>query len=753
MQRLNKTKKEKIKKRKKKKPDAKRRNPKNPQEQVDKSRICIYKKPDGSPCKAIALKGKDYCTFHSPANMKQKSPVLKKGEYLGSPLKSVDDVMKDGKPFELRWFEKHYMKRIYESVSPYFAAIKSAQVGISEYELMKIIWFIRKYGMTARRRVMLTLPTATDAKDFSKDRIDSILWENRKLFGHEKEKRKKWTDNVSMKEVANSLIFIRGTKGKARHTSTPSDMNIHDEVNFSDAVTMSKFASRLGASEFQWVNWISTPTFPGEGIDEKFQDGCQFHFHVPCTDCDNWVKLCCEPLEHMDHENDIWACEKCGGELDRAAGRWIAERPELIGEKESFHITNPMRLNETPSSIMAKKDDYKREADWYNFVLGLTFESTGNRIAPLALEACTNAAYKLHLRDDRPCTMGVDQSSKWHHIHISSWDAKARRQTVWVEKVDTEESFDSTLDLLMRQFNIVIAVIDGSPNLNSAKKFAKKHKGRVFVHFHNDKMFDDVQWDEKEHKVVTNKTQMMDKLSEEVKRLEWICPDHPRTRELKKHIKNMRRRAGDEEEEKDARWVNVGEDHFNDAWMFDFIAKIRAKEFYEPQVRISTIGPDVDQKESEDIVMELIKVDDVEQIFSYFIQKNRGMFVADMVLSPSAKEVFINLEKSFGVKKILEVSKPSPHNAKFLSELMESQNHAEEEDANRDSDGEEEIPDYDPNPHEVFEDEKHNESFKKSSSKKAAKKKAKKKSKRGNTPGVARDTTTGVAITAITNDK
>jgi hypothetical protein len=663
-----------LKKPKKRNTDKSRREALKASRVVPESKLCVGYTKEGNPCKGSPITNSKFCNAHTPGfekRMKRRAG----GDHLDSPFESIKDIKKDGKPFSLADYP--FLVAIYMSVAPYIAIIKSAQMGLTEYALQSLIWFIRRFGKKERRRIIWTFPTASDASDFSKDRVDSIVDENISLFG-KAEQKKKWTDNVRMKQIANSVIFIRGTQGKAGFTSTPSDLNIHDEVNFSDPVIMSKFASRLDASKWQWVRWLSTPTFPGEGIDAKFHESCMNHWYVPCSECGDETPFCCQALEAMDIENNKWICQKCGGELDRAKGRWVPKVPELCGLKDGWHVTRPMMLKETPRSIMKKKDDYKKEQDFYNFVLGLTFDSVANIISKMALASCTNGKFRFHTRVDRPCTLGIDQGGKWIHLVVSTWDRKGRRQIVWAQKVDVEEAYASVLPLIMRQFNIIIGVIDGQPNLQSAKKFAKEHEGVIFVHAHADKQFKEIVWHDDELRVTTNKTQMMDMCSEEIYKQKIIWPDNDTMTEFKKHVRNMRRRAGEEDES--AHWVNVGADHFNDANMFDHIAKIRATELINPQVVISTVGVE-EEESSMDLLHGLLEVGNVEEIFSYYNQKFSGKYVADMVLSEQAKSVFVKLEKVHGVKKVLELTQPSPQSADTFRKLLESRNDAEKENA------------------------------------------------------------------------
>jgi len=652
----------------------------------DKSKFCIGFTKEGKPCQGLAITDSKFCNSHSPDFVKR----LKRragGHHLESPYDSIKDIKKDGKPFNLKDYP--FMVDIYKSVAPFRAIIKSAQMGLTEHELQKVVWFIRRFGLKECKGIIWTFPTASDASDFSKGRVDSILEENLSLFGKIKQK-KKWTDNVRMKQIAKSLLYIRGTQGKAGHLSTPSDLNVHDEVNFSDPVNMSKYASRLDASKFQWVDWLSTPTFPGEGIDEKFHETCMNHWHVPCSECGDQVPFCCQPLESMDLDADKWICQKCGGELDKIQGHWVPKVPELCGLKDGWHVTRPMMLKETPRSIMKKKDSYKTEQDFYNFVLGLTFDSVANIVSKLALAACTNSRFKFHTRVDRPCTMGIDQGGKWLHIIISTWDRKGRRQIVWAQKADVEEAYASTLPMIMRQFNIIIGVIDGQPNLKSAKEFAKEHEGVIFVHAHADKQFKEIVWHDDELRVTTNKTQMMDMCSEEIYKRWIVWPDNKMTTELKKHIRNMRRRAGEEDEV--ARWVNVGADHFNDANMFDYIAKTRAAKIINPQSIISAVSVK-EENSPMDALHALLAVGSVDEIFSYYNQKFSGLYVADMVLSDQAKAVFAELEQTYGVEKLLKLTQPSPQSADTFRKLLEARNAAEEEDAQIEEEEEEDFDD------------------------------------------------------------
>ena len=79
--------------------------------------------------------------------------------------------------------------------------------------------------------------------------------------------RIKSTDSVNIKTIGNSTIFFKGTVAERQGLSVPSDLNVHDELDFSNPTVRETFSKRLSVSDYKWEWDFSTPTIPDFGID------------------------------------------------------------------------------------------------------------------------------------------------------------------------------------------------------------------------------------------------------------------------------------------------------------------------------------------------------------------------------------------------------------------------------------------------------------------------------------------------------
>ncbi len=650
-----------------------------------KDRLCKGTKDDGSPCGAIPIKGEEYCWFHLPSRTQRQAKKAK--DKLATPYEFSKEFSLDGVPLELS--PKYpFMIELYSTVVPEISVYKGTQCGATLSGIVRAYWFFKKYGRKHGRRIIWTMPTDSEVREFSSDRINTTLGDNLNHFVKDPSEAKDWVDNVKMRQVGRNWIYLRGTKGATQHISVPGDMLIHDEVDFSTASVLRKYRSRLGASEFGWIYRLSTPTFEGMGIHADFLRSDQRHWWVNCSECGEPHKVCCEGIDLIDEDTGKYLCRKCGGELDRWTGEWVAERPELSETHAGFHITRTMLPHVSGAELLAEREIYENEQDFYNFVLGLPYSTTENRIPQLALERCFSTSYKLHSKDFDPCTMGIDQGGKHLFVTVTKRDNRNRRQVIWVQQPTTDKAFKQDLPLIMEQFNIVKCVIDGIPNINSASNFAARYPGRVFLHFDNDKIKEAAQWKETNvpPQVITNKAIMMEKMFEEIRTGNLVIPVDEKTNILKKHIANMRKEIVEKNTGPQMRWFSVAADHFNDALLYDFLAGTTEPGLELGITTIEETREKIKEENEKNLLSQLMRLHDVTEIREYRNQKLSGKFVANMLLSDFGKEVFTALEKNHGVRFILENTASDQVFLSMIQNLKETRNAtAEKEKAGSDA--------------------------------------------------------------------
>jgi hypothetical protein len=101
--------------------------------------------------------------------------------------------------------------------------------------------------------------------------------------------------------------------------------------------------------------------------------------------------------------------------------------------------------------------------------------------------------------------MGVDQGKD---LHIVIGKAEAGRAGKIVH-LGVHKDW-AKLEDLMRSFNVYRCVIDGMPETDKARAFARKFPGRVYLNFYNEHQKGHYKWNEADFTVSSNRTESLD---------------------------------------------------------------------------------------------------------------------------------------------------------------------------------------------------------------------------------------------------
>lgn len=377
----------------------------------------------------------------------------------------------NGEPFS---FEGHeFQLKILSDTSREKITRKCSQVGLTELSLREALALIRVLKNTT---AIYTLPTADFVEKLSKARITKIIGDSDDL----KFSLSKDVDSNQLKQFGNSFIYFNGTFGQNQAISTPADILIHDEVDFSDQVVLTTYESRLKHSKYKLQRKFSTPTFPGWGIDAMFQRSRRHFNFVRCCDCQEWflpdyyehVKVpgWDKPLDEItkynihlvDWKNAALRCPFCGTipELTPEFREWVVENPDENHDAAGFSVS-PF---DAPSIIDAPRlvqtsTKYERRADFVNFDLGLPFEDSKESLTKSLLDS-------LHVRAD------VGSSSDLHflggdlgltcHLVVGKMDVEGKLIVVHRQRCLMGE-FQKTVAQIKQRFAILVSVFDSQP--------------------------------------------------------------------------------------------------------------------------------------------------------------------------------------------------------------------------------------------------------------------------------------------------
>ena len=387
-----------------------------------------------------------------------------------------------------------------DSNAPFNYSMKGAQLGITEVVINRAF-----YTLDIRRRdVLYVLPTTGTAQDFSRTRFAPALEMSpylKNLFTD--------TNTVSLKQAGTTNLYIRGSRGGANLVSIPASLLILDEVDRMEQEKIWLALERLSGQLTKEVWGISTPTLPNYGIHKIFQTTTQEEYFFKCPSCSRHISLrwpdnfvvCGDDLTDPRTDESYIKCNKCDAKLDHNSkpeflehAHWVPQNTSVRQDRRGFHINQLYSFTVTPGDIavahfrgfgseLAKKE-------FFNSKIGIPYIGDGAKVTAKHLSNCMgnySSSQALLETHDRLVTMGIDQG-KWGHIVVKEWDisdysqdlnAQAKARTLWAGKVYLNDW--KALDQFMYDWHVHACVIDSQPEINEAKRFARRFPGHVWL--------------------------------------------------------------------------------------------------------------------------------------------------------------------------------------------------------------------------------------------------------------------------------
>ena len=381
----------------------------------------------------------------------------------------AENTFINGKPYSYKNHE--YQVKILDSKAREIIVRKCSQVGISELAVRKALALC---GMIKNFTAIYTLPTATFAAVLAKTRVDPVINESpylKELITN--------IDNVEVKQLGTSYLYLKGAASSNAPISIPSDILLHDEIDFSDPLVISQYQSRLTHSPYKMKFKLSTPTLPGKGIDFEFQRSRRHFNFVKCSCCGHFflphyydhvrvpgytgdlVDVTKRNLHLIRHSEAFVECPRCGGKPDLGPDHreWVCENSDESHIAEGFQVSPfdaPFII--TPGYLIEASTVYTNIAEFWNFNLGLPYFSQESVLAPEEVRACIT---KERYEGSASHVMGIDLG-KTCHILVGKCAADGAMQVVHCEKVPLQRLRDRYKELRM-QFRVRVSVIDSLP--------------------------------------------------------------------------------------------------------------------------------------------------------------------------------------------------------------------------------------------------------------------------------------------------
>ena len=504
-----------------------------------------------------------------------------------------------GEPFPGPYSFAHHpwCREIHDSISSYNTTMKAAQMGITEVAINRALYTV----VVLRKDVLYVLPTLSNASDFAKARFNTALLYSPYLKGLFTD-----TNTIGLKQAGGTNLYIRGSRGDSNLKSIPVSTLILDEVSDMDQKQIWLALERLSGHVEKSVWALSTPTVPKSGIHILYEQGTQEHYMFKCPHCNRWteliwpdcIEICGEGVSDPRCRDSYLKCKECKHKLEHEAkADWLnndtckwESTANCDEDHRSFHVNQLYSYTVSPKEIVQAHfrgiGDESASVEFHNSKLGLPYIPPGGLVTDTELDSATAGYVK---NDPRPAVggercicMGVDQG-KWNHVVIMEYlidqysmdlNVASFGKLLW-EGTLPGENFEA-LDNLMREWQVLGCVIDADPQINDARRFARRFHGYVYLcRYRRGVTGKEMQISEEDGGApiaTVDRTNWMDAALGRFHSGRIQIPADT-SYEFKEHIKNVvRTYERDDTNNPRAVYMNIGADHFVHALTYAEIA-------------------------------------------------------------------------------------------------------------------------------------------------------------------------------------
>ena len=244
-----------------------------------------------------------------------------------------------------RYFGKEQMRvpgplrEVYESTASELVFMKGAQIGVSEYLVNLALWSADS-GRAGRGNVLYVLP---HVGDFVQARVNRAIDQSEYLRGRVRpDGNTRDPDRVGLRRIGRGHTYWRTPGSEAGLHTVDADDVIIDELDRMASTVLSMVEHRLDSSRAPQLRIVSTPTYPGRGIELLYLSGDRRRYLIACQRCGTeqpleWAKnvvVAGDPNERSSRAYLI--CVQCRDWLQPAierawesgeGGRWEAQQP------------------------------------------------------------------------------------------------------------------------------------------------------------------------------------------------------------------------------------------------------------------------------------------------------------------------------------------------------------------------------------------------------------------------------------------
>jgi hypothetical protein len=285
---------------------------------------------------------------------------------------------------------------------------------------------------------------------------------------------------ISLRERIAALdtarIYFRGLHSMLGAISVPLDVNLYDEVDDLDREHFLWARQRLDGSHYAREVAFACGRHPGEGIDARFTEGTQHHWHLTCPGCGHADQIP-ELLfpENVRRVDETWrvVCVRCDRPLDvEADGRWVDHFPSRRDVSLSFRISALsvpwVRLDRLMREWAAAQRDRRLMAPFRCSKLALPDAADRQALSAGDLVAVARAdsdalpqPFSGTKRTSDPTFVGIDTGDTCH-IAVAQIVNGDRIDYTWFDSTPGEELIER-IHHLSRSVDITGILIDQRP--------------------------------------------------------------------------------------------------------------------------------------------------------------------------------------------------------------------------------------------------------------------------------------------------
>ncbi|MCO5285196.1 MAG: phage terminase large subunit family protein [Chitinophagaceae bacterium] len=333
-------------------------------------------------------------------------PILTVSEW--ADANRILDSQSASMPGRYRTSVTPFSKEIMDNLGEYseveeVIVMKGAQLGITENGLNWIGYTID----ISPCPMLLVEPTKEVVELVSKTRIQPMLESTPALTKKVKPARSRDSGNtLTKKEFPGGILRLAGANSAAGLRNMPVKRLMLDEVDAypvdldSEGNPIDLAIKRTSTFARRKIFILSTPTTKGNSVIEPlFEATDKRYYFVPCPHCGGMQHLKWEQLRYEYNsksriaKNVFYECEHCLSPIAErhksqmlAAGQWIATAPENENSRRvGYHLNSLysplgwLSWRSIAENWEESQGDVPKLKTFYNTVLGLTYEETGDK--------------------------------------------------------------------------------------------------------------------------------------------------------------------------------------------------------------------------------------------------------------------------------------------------------------------------------------------------------------------------------------